>query len=142
MKTILPIISALLLATQQASATSYFRICISQEGTNTVLKVQDNPVTIEKVQEFTAKVGAIDAGQMVMVTVDANTPAETLLTVLKHIKDAGLKEVCILPWPESDNFDMLSIEIMPKTNEFIETYYGESNPIGDILEEVPLVEPK
>ena len=142
MKTILPIISALLLATQQTSATSYFRICITQEGTNTVLKVQDNPVSIEKVQEFTAKVGAIDAGQMVMVTVDANTPAETLLTVLKHIKDAGLKEVCILPWPERSSNDILSIEIMTKTNEFIEAFYGKSNPIGDILEEVPIVESK
>ena len=142
MKTIMLIISALLLATQQASATSYFRIGISQEGTNTVLKVQDNPVTIEKVQEFTAKVGAIDKDQMVMVNIDTSTPAESLLTVLKIIKDAGLKEVCILPWPERTNYDMLSIEIMPKTNEFIDAYYGESNPIGDILEEVPLVEPK
>ena len=53
-----------------------------------------------------------------------------------------MKEVCILPWPERTNYDILSIEIMPNTNEFIETYYGESNPIGDILEEVPLVEPK
>lgn len=140
MKILLLTISVLLLATDPASALSLIKINISQQATNTVLMVQDNPVTIDKVQELMAKVGAIDTGQTVMVVVDANSPAETLLTVLKHIKDAGLKNVCIVPGPERNCLDLLSVQIMPKTNEFIDLIYGLPSPLGDSLEEVPDVE--
>ncbi len=134
MKSSLLITSVILLATQQAAATSFFRIFITQQGTNTVFRILDTPVTIEKIQEFTAKVGAIDNDQTIMVNVDARTPAESLLTVLKLIKDAGLKRVIILPWPVCSRFDMLSVQIRPKTNEFIENYYGQPDPLGDSLE--------
>ena len=137
MKTILLSISVLLLATQLATATAYCLIGITQEGTNTVYSVQDNPVAIEKVQEYTARIGTIDADLMVLVRVDTSTPSKALLSVLKLIKDAGIQKVCILPGRKDSGFDLFSIHIMQKTNDFPETYFKELISVDELLEVVP-----
>ena len=131
MKTILASIIAGLLGVQISSATSFLTIGITQAGTNTALTIQGNPVTKATVHDATAKVGSIDSGQLIIVIVGPGTPADELLSVLKCIKDAGLSKVCVIPGVNCHSFNGLSIDIMSNTNEFVQLYDDNLNPIFD-----------
>ena len=142
MKLILLIVSALLLATQLATATSYVRIGISQGDTNTLLTLQDIPVTPERLQEMIARVAALDASQIIVVSVDSRTPAEFLLSALSLIKDLGLRNVCVVPQHDREELDLLSLEERPKTNKFIQIYYADPEGIDDLLNKLAPIESK
>ena len=131
MKTILAIILAVLLGLQISSATSFLTIGITQAGTNTALTIQGNPVNMANVKEATAIAGDIDNGQLVIVIVGPGTPADELLSIFKLIKDAGLSKACVIPGVNCNSFNGLSIDIMSNTNEFIQIYDDNHNPIFD-----------
>ena len=142
MKTLLLIVSAFLLATQLATATSYVRIGILQGDTNTLLTIQDIPVTPERLQEMMAKVASLDVSQIIVVSVDSRTPAEYVLSTLSLIKDLGLRNVCVVPQHGRDELDVLSLQARPKTNKFIQFYYADPDGIDDLLNKLAPIESK
>jgi hypothetical protein len=107
----------------RADALSIFTVSILYDRTNVVLTVNERPVSVERLKEITSKVGSLDSDQLVLVRVQTSVPAERLLAVLKMIKDSGLKSVCVLPL-DGTGVGILSLEIHPKTNEFIEVQEG------------------
>jgi hypothetical protein len=103
----------------RADALSIFTISILHDGTNVVLTVNQRPLSVEKLKAITAKLGVLDSDQLVLVRLQTSVPAERLLAVLKILKDAGLKSVCVVP-VDGAGVGILSLDIHPKTNEFIE----------------------
>ena len=136
------IISALLLGAQLATATSYVRIGISQSDTNTLLTLQDLPVTPDRLKEMMVKVAALDNSQIILVIVDSRTPAEYLLSAISLLKETGLRNICIVPRYGRDELDVLSIQVMQKTSEFIPVQHIDPDGITNLLQELTPIEPK
>ena len=134
------IISALLLETQLATATSYVRIGISQGDTNLLLTLQDIPFTPDRLKEMMERVADIDNNQIILVIVDSRTPAEYLLSVISLLKETGLINVCIVPQHGRGTQDVLSLQVLPKTNEFIQVEPVDTDEIHGLLEEIELID--
>ena len=133
MKTYSKVIPILLLLAQQTFASTFFTVAISPSGTNTVFTVMGKPATREMIQGAASRVAALDPNQTVLILVDIRTPAEQLLSVLKLIKDSGLQKVCILPKQERTDLDVLSLNFLPGTNRFNQSYHGS---LDDLLEDI------
>jgi hypothetical protein len=99
-------------------ASCLLTIGILQKGTSQVLELLGRPVTMDKLRDDLTTLGKLDSNLIVVVRVHAEVPAERLLAVLALIKNAGLKSVCVLPL-SGHGMDILSIEIHPKTDEFM-----------------------
>jgi len=133
-------IIAAVLAT--AARASMFTIGIGQDGTNQTLTVGSRPVTPKQLVTISGKLASLSRSQFVLVRLDPNTRVEGLLWVLRVIKDAGLRNVYLVPI-DGQGGGVLSLELLPGTNELIRAMSSPSPLLEwESIPKIPEIETK